>query len=57
MSVWSLPMKQFIDKYSKCPNISFRAIDIVDKPLRGHIDGGTNINVLKIFPKNLSRGT
>lgn len=41
-------MKHLVDKYSKRPNISFRTIYVVDKPLRSHIGRRTNANILEL---------
>lgn len=41
-------MKQLIDEDSKCPYVSFRAINIVNESFRRHINWGSNIDIFKV---------
>lgn len=40
-------MKKLVNKHSKCPNVGFRAINILNKPLWRHIDRRSNIDVFE----------
>ncbi len=44
-------MEYLIKKYSEGPYIGFWSIDILDKALRSHVDGTSNIDILPLFPK------
>lgn len=45
----SLAMKKLKDKDSKCPNISFRSVNIMNEPFRSHIDWGANVDILEVL--------
>lgn len=53
MSIGCFSMQQFKDENSECPNIGFRTINVMNKSLRSHINGRSNIDVFEIIP-NLS---
>lgn len=41
-------MKKFVNKHSKGPNIGFRPIDILNEPLRWHVDRRANIDIFEL---------
>jgi len=41
-------MEKLIDEYAKSPDISFRPINIMNKPLRTHIERTTNSDIPKL---------
>lgn len=41
-------MYKFVDEYAECPNVSFRAIDILDNSLWAHVNRTSNANVFKV---------
>ena len=42
-------MNQFVDEYSKGPNIGFRTIEIINQSLRTHINRTSNSHILENF--------
>lgn len=40
-------MQQFVDEHPECPDISLRAVDVLNESFRGHVDGRTDVDVLK----------
>ena len=42
-------MQKFINEDAKSPNISFWAINVMNKTFRTHINGGANVNIFKVL--------
>lgn len=49
MCIWSLPMQKLIYENTKCPNIGFRSINIMNETFRRHINGRSNVDIFKIL--------
>ena len=41
-------MYKFVDEYAECPDISFRAIYILDNSLWTHVNRASNADVFKV---------
>lgn len=52
-AVWerSLAMQKFVDEHPECPNVSFRAIDVMNEALGRHVNRRADVDVLELFSK------
>lgn len=43
-------MQQLVDEHSECPDIGLGAVYVMNEALGGHVDWGSNVDILKFFP-------
>jgi len=44
-------MQKFVDEHPECPNVSFRAIDVMNEALGRHVNRRADVDVLELFSK------
>ena len=43
-------VEKLVYQNSKCPDICFGSVDVMNQAFRRHIDGRSDVNILKIIP-------
>jgi hypothetical protein len=42
-------MKQLVNEYSECPDVSLGAVYVIDEAFGGHIDGGADVDIFEFL--------